>query len=166
MEYFFAETQFGTIFCSMRSGMIDSILFTDNPTDFADRVAAARRGGSVETAVPGWFSLENLILGSDRVPPVLPRGSDFRNKVWAALREIPAGQTVSYSEVAASIGMPRAARAVATAVAANDVAVLVPCHRVVRSGGAPGRYKWGAERKRSLIEYEKSLVGKGRLPDF
>ena len=86
--------------------------------------------------------------------PLDLRGTAFQLRVWNALRAIPRGETRSYAEVAAAIGRPRASRAVAAACAANHVALAVPCHRVVRSGGAPGGYRWGAERKRALLEGE------------
>jgi len=82
------------------------------------------------------------------------RGTEFQLTVWEALREIPPGSTVTYTEIAARIGRPASVRAVAGACAANPVAVLVPCHRVVRSDGGISGYRWGVERKRSLLETE------------
>jgi AraC family transcriptional regulator of adaptative response/methylated-DNA-[protein]-cysteine methyltransferase len=86
--------------------------------------------------------------------PLDVRGTAFQQRVWQALRQIPAGQTVSYAELAARLGMPRAARAVAGACAANPVAIAIPCHRVVRLGGAISGYRWGVERKKTLLERE------------
>jgi AraC family transcriptional regulator of adaptative response/methylated-DNA-[protein]-cysteine methyltransferase len=74
--------------------------------------------------------------------------------VWNALRQIPAGSTVSYTEIARQIGMPNSARAVAQACAANALAVVVPCHRVVTSDGKLSGYRWGVQRKQSLLERE------------
>ncbi len=82
------------------------------------------------------------------------QGTAFQLTVWNALRQIPAGTTASYKDVAMSIGRPKAARAVAQACANNRVAVVVPCHRVVRSDGQTGGYRWGEERKRRLLERE------------
>jgi AraC family transcriptional regulator of adaptative response/methylated-DNA-[protein]-cysteine methyltransferase len=82
------------------------------------------------------------------------RGTNFQVKVWEALLRIPAGALVSYSELARSIGRPEATRAVAGAVAANPVAVLIPCHRVIRESGALGGYRWGLARKRALLAVE------------
>jgi AraC family transcriptional regulator of adaptative response/methylated-DNA-[protein]-cysteine methyltransferase len=82
------------------------------------------------------------------------RGTEFQARVWRALREIPKGTTASYAEVAHMIGMPKAARAVAQACAANPLAVAVPCHRVVRSDGSLSGYRWGAERKKALLARE------------
>jgi AraC family transcriptional regulator of adaptative response/methylated-DNA-[protein]-cysteine methyltransferase len=75
--------------------------------------------------------------------------------VWQALREIPAGRTISYTEIARRIGSPRAARAVAGACAENNLAIAIPCHRVVRHDGALSGYAWGAERKRELLDRER-----------
>jgi len=76
--------------------------------------------------------------------------------VWQALQEIPAGATVSYAEIARRIGAPKAVRAVAGACAANNLAVAIPCHRVVRSDGSLSGYAWGVERKRVLVDREAS----------
>jgi AraC family transcriptional regulator of adaptative response/methylated-DNA-[protein]-cysteine methyltransferase len=86
--------------------------------------------------------------------PLDIRGTAFQRTVWWALREIPAGATATYAEIAARIGRPQAVRAVARACAANVLAVLVPCHRVVRRDGAPGGYRWGVDRKLLLLERE------------
>ncbi|HEX2252772.1 MAG TPA: bifunctional DNA-binding transcriptional regulator/O6-methylguanine-DNA methyltransferase Ada [Thermoanaerobaculia bacterium] len=87
-------------------------------------------------------------------PPRAGGGTDFQRRVWQALTEIPRGETRSYSEVAAGLGRPRAARAVARACATNPLAVVVPCHRVVPASGGPGGYRWGAERKGRLLAGE------------
>jgi AraC family transcriptional regulator of adaptative response/methylated-DNA-[protein]-cysteine methyltransferase len=86
--------------------------------------------------------------------PLDVRGTSFQQRVWQALCEIPVGQTVSYTDIARRIGSPRAVRAVAQACAANRLAVAIPCHRVVRNDGALAGYRWGMERKRSLLEKE------------
>ena len=86
--------------------------------------------------------------------PVDLAGTPFQLRVWHALRDIPAGETRSYGAMAAEIGAPDAARAVARACASNVIAVLVPCHRVVRADGATGGYRWGANRKAALLERE------------
>ena len=83
--------------------------------------------------------------------PLDIRGTAFQQRVWEALRKIPAGTTASYAEIATRIGSPKAVRAVAQACAANTLAVAIPCHRVVRSDGALAGYRWGVERKRALL---------------
>ena len=86
--------------------------------------------------------------------PLDVRGTAFQQRVWRALREIPSGSTASYAAIAERIGAPKAVRAVAQACASNPVAVAIPCHRVVRTDGALSGYRWGAERKRALLDRE------------
>ncbi|MGV3719287.1 MAG: methylated-DNA--[protein]-cysteine S-methyltransferase [Actinomycetota bacterium] len=81
-------------------------------------------------------------------------GTEFQRRVWRALSEIPAGATATYTDIANRIEQPKAVRAVAQACAANALAVVIPCHRVVRSDGGLSGYRWGVERKRSLLERE------------
>ncbi len=81
-------------------------------------------------------------------------GTAFQQRVWHALREIPAGSTASYAEIAGKIGSPKSVRAVAGACAANSIAIAIPCHRVVRHDGHLSGYRWGVERKRALLARE------------
>lgn len=97
-------------------------------------------------------ALECFVDGSDFALDL--RGTDFQMRVWRRLRAIPRGATASYAEIARSLGMPKAARAVALACAANPVAIAVPCHRVVRSDGSLSGYRWGTERKEALLARE------------
>jgi AraC family transcriptional regulator of adaptative response/methylated-DNA-[protein]-cysteine methyltransferase len=111
----------------------------DDP-DFADRV---RRVVALVEAPGGSLDL-----------PLDVRGTAFQRQVWDALRAIPAGSTATYTEVARMIGRPSAVRAVAGACASNELAVVIPCHRVIRGDGGLGGYRWGIERKRALLEGE------------
>jgi AraC family transcriptional regulator of adaptative response/methylated-DNA-[protein]-cysteine methyltransferase len=86
--------------------------------------------------------------------PLDLRGTEFELRVWNALRDIPAGRTVTYGEIGAKIGSPREAREVAEACGSNMLAVIVPCHRVVKKDGSISGYRWGFKRKRALIERE------------
>ena len=90
--------------------------------------------------------------------PLDIRGTAFQAQVWRALREIPVGGTASYSAIAAKLGRPKAVRAVAAACAANKLAVLVPCHRAVRTDGDLAGYRWGIERKRAILACEREAV--------
>jgi AraC family transcriptional regulator, regulatory protein of adaptative response / methylated-DNA-[protein]-cysteine methyltransferase len=92
--------------------------------------------------------------GVERDLPLDLRGTAFQRRVWEALREIPAGETASYADVARRIGAPKAVRAVAQACGANAIAVAIPCHRVVRNDGSLSGYRWGVERKRALLDKE------------
>ena len=93
---------------------------------------------------------------SNATIPIDARGTAFQWRVWNALQQIPRGTTLSYGELAKKIGQPSAARAVARACATNPVAIVIPCHRVVRDSGELGGYRWGVERKQSLLEREKA----------
>ena len=110
---------------------------------------------------PDFASLVACVIGFVEAPgagldlPLDIRGTAFQQRVWQALRDIPAGTTVAYAEVAERIGRPGAVRAVAGACAANMLAVAVPCHRVVRTDGALSGYRWGVERKRALLDIER-----------
>ena len=109
-----------------------------------DEVASLRRaaaGGTIDAALP-----------------LDVRASAFQRRVWQALQAIPRGQTRTYAQVAASIGRPSAARAVARACASNPTALVVPCHRVVPAGGGTGGYRWGSERKKKLLDGEAAKV--------
>jgi AraC family transcriptional regulator of adaptative response/methylated-DNA-[protein]-cysteine methyltransferase len=86
--------------------------------------------------------------------PLDVRGTAFQQRVWQALRKIPAGSTVSYAEIASRIGLPNGSRAVAQACGANPLAVAIPCHRVIRNDGSLSGYRWGVERKRTLLQRE------------
>jgi len=111
-----------------------------------------------EAALQGWAaSLLKLLQGREphHALPLDVQATAFQWRVWQALRLIGAGETRSYSQVAASIGQPTAVRAVARACATNPVALIVPCHRVVREGGAMAGYRWGLERKKKLLDSEK-----------
>jgi len=102
-------------------------------------------------------ALEQVLDGGDDRPEQAPldiRGTAFQLRVWQALRQIPRGETRSYSQLAREMGEPNSTRAVARACAMNRVALLVPCHRVVGAAGALTGYRWGVERKRQLLQAE------------
>ena len=88
--------------------------------------------------------------------PLDVQATAFQQRVWEELRRIPYGETRSYTQVAEAIGQPSAVRAVARACATNPAAVVTPCHRVLRSDGSPGGYRWGLQRKQALLEHEKA----------
>jgi AraC family transcriptional regulator of adaptative response/methylated-DNA-[protein]-cysteine methyltransferase len=117
---------------------------------------AARRRD--DAGMSEWrLSLARLMEGSETNPalPLDIRATAFQRRVWEALQRIPRGETRSYSAVAKNIGMPKAIRAVARACATNPIAVVIPCHRVVREDGVPGGYRWGMERKEHLLALEE-----------
>jgi len=86
-----------------------------------------------------------------------PEGTSFQKRIWVELMKIPAGETRTYLQVAIEIGSPSSARAVGTAIGANPIAWLIPCHRVIQTSGRLGGYRWGLERKKSLLDWERSM---------
>jgi AraC family transcriptional regulator, regulatory protein of adaptative response / methylated-DNA-[protein]-cysteine methyltransferase len=137
----------------------------DEPTLLAQLAAefpyAIRLPAPDSAALTDWLALLNAHLRGAGPAPDVPldlRGTAFQMKVWQFLRSLPSGARVTYTAVAAQIGESRAVRAAASACAANRVAVLVPCHRVLRGDGGLGGYRWGIERKRRFLEREAALV--------
>ena len=114
-------------------------------------------GDSLIARIEGRASGQGEASDSPLELPLDVSASRFQRRVWDALQRIPRGETRAYSDVARSLGVASGARAVARACASNPVAVLVPCHRVVSKNGGLGGYRWGVERKRSLLAVERSL---------
>lgn len=110
--------------------------------------------GSDEFLAPRLQSVARALAGQSSKADVELIGTAFQHRVWEALMRIPAGSTLSYAALAASLGQPRATRAVARACAQNRLAVLVPCHRIVRGDGSLGGYRWGLPRKAALLARE------------
>jgi AraC family transcriptional regulator, regulatory protein of adaptative response / methylated-DNA-[protein]-cysteine methyltransferase len=154
------ECSLGSILVARSERGICAILLGDDPDaltrDLQDQFPQAiLLGGDAE-----FEQLVSQVVGFIEAPAVgldLPldvRGTAFQQRVWQALRNIPAGATASYTDIARHIGAPHAVRAVAQACGANALAVAIPCHRVVRRDGALAGYRWGVERKRTLLERE------------
>jgi AraC family transcriptional regulator of adaptative response/methylated-DNA-[protein]-cysteine methyltransferase len=123
-------------------------------------LATVRRDASLSTLVEDALACvrEGSDLGGSRLGALDLRGTVFQLRVWQALRQIPRGETRSYSELAREMGNPNATRAVARACALNRVAVVVPCHRVVGANGSLTGYRWGVERKKALLEAERKQL--------
>ncbi len=125
--------------------------------DLADRFTAAERvhdAGRLQALLAQVVTAIDEPAGAAAIPLDI-RGTAFQQRVWAALRAIPLGETRRYGEIAAAIGAPRAVRAVANACAGNPAALAVPCHRVLPKDGTLGGYRWGPERKRRLLANER-----------
>jgi AraC family transcriptional regulator of adaptative response/methylated-DNA-[protein]-cysteine methyltransferase len=160
IRFAIGQSSLGAILVASSAKGVASILIGDDPNalaeDLQDRFPRARLIGGdrdYEKVVAQVVGLvEAPRLGLDL--PLDVRGTAFQQRVWQALREIPAGRTASYAEIAAKIGSPKSVRAVAGACAANNIAVAIPCHRVVRNNGATSGYAWGVERKRVLLSRE------------
>jgi AraC family transcriptional regulator, regulatory protein of adaptative response / methylated-DNA-[protein]-cysteine methyltransferase len=156
------QTSLGAILVASSAKGIAAILLGDDPDELVrnlqDRFAKARLIG----ADRDYESLVARVVGFVDTPgtgfdlPLDVRGTAFQRRVWQKLQEIPVGKRVTYAEVARRIELPKAVRAVAGACAANNLAVAIPCHRVVRTDGSLSGYAWGMERKRVLLEREAS----------
>jgi len=154
------QTSLGAILVASSKKGVAAILLGDDPDalvrNLQDRFPKAHLIG----ADPDYEALVARVVGfveSPRIGLDLPldvRGTVFQQRVWQALRNIRAGETVCYAEIARRIGSPQAARAVAGACAANNLAIAIPCHRVIRNDGALSGYAWGVERKRALLDRE------------
>jgi len=157
------ECSLGSILVAATERGVCSILLGDDPDtlarDLQDRFPRARLIGGDR----GFEQLVAKVVGFVEAPalgldlPLDVRGTAFQQRVWQALREIPAGRTSTYTTIAERIGAPKAVRAVARACASNAIAVAIPCHRVVRHDGALSGYRWGVERKRRLLEREAAV---------
>ena len=162
IRFAIGETSLGAILVAQSQRGICAILLGDDPDrllrDLQDKFPRAQLIG-------GDRDFEKLIaqvVGLVEAPalglnlPLDIRGTAFQERVWQALREIPAGATASYADIAERIGSPKAVRAVAQACGANAIAIAIPCHRVVRKDGDLAGYRWGVERKRELLKRENS----------
>ncbi|GAB3389558.1 bifunctional transcriptional activator/DNA repair enzyme AdaA [Lysobacter fragariae] len=132
--------------------LLEAKLRSEFPHATLDRVDAGRD----EFLAPRLRAVADALAGKQAQVDIDLIGTVFQKKVWDALMKIPRGQTRSYAEVAAQLGAPRGARAVASACAHNRVAIVVPCHRVVRGDGSLGGYRWGLPLKQQVLEREKA----------
>jgi len=160
LRFAVGQCSLGAILVASSEKGVASILIGDDPEVLVRNLQdqfpqATLLGGNKE-----YEALVAQVVGFVEAPgiglnlPLDVRGTAFQQRVWKALREIPAGTTASYQDIARKIGSPHAVRAVAGACAANAIAVAIPCHRVVRSDGSLSGYRWGIDRKRALIDRE------------
>ncbi|PYC25006.1 bifunctional DNA-binding transcriptional regulator/O6-methylguanine-DNA methyltransferase Ada [Pseudomonas mosselii] len=163
IRFALAQCALGAILVAQSERGICAILLGDEPEpllkDLQDKFPKAQLIGGDAT----FERLVAEVIGFVEAPalglalPLDVQGTAFQERVWQALREVPAGTTVSYTDIAERIGAPKAVRAVAQACAANAIAVAIPCHRVVRRDGDLSGYRWGIERKRQLLDRETAL---------
>ena len=160
INFALGHTTLGAILVASSKKGVVAVLLGDNPDkllrDLQDRFPRAELIGADKE----YEKLVARVVGLIEAPgqglnlPLDIRGTAFQRRVWRALQKISAGTTVSYAELAKRIGSPRSVRAVASACAANNIAVAIPCHRVVRTDGTLSGYAWGIARKRELIDRE------------
>jgi AraC family transcriptional regulator of adaptative response/methylated-DNA-[protein]-cysteine methyltransferase len=165
-----APSALGQVLAAATSRGLCAILLGDDAATLRADLAARFPGATIAPAGRDFAAhLRQVVQLVDQPRRGLPlaldiQGTAFQQRVWQALRAIPAGDTVSYAALAARIGAPRGARAVAAACAANALAVAVPCHRVVRGDGSLSGYRWGPERKAELLRREGADPARGPVP--
>ncbi|MDN0081305.1 methylated-DNA--[protein]-cysteine S-methyltransferase [Crenobacter sp. SG2305] len=162
-------TRFGPVVIALSPRGVCLAEFVDDDAPAVLRVAqrwpnARLVGEPAATAAIATRLFEPLAAASGQPLPLLVKGSNFQLQVWRALLTIPYGELASYRQIAAAIGQPGASRAVGNAVGANPLAWLIPCHRVIRTEGALGDYRWGLERKAALIGWEAAEVDRAAEP--
>src|SRR5712692_7929597 len=162
LDRFRLKSPIGELVGYVRDGALCALDFGDR--DESNRALLERRFGTINVregtgAQEARRRLEAYLAGDLEALDAItvdPAGTKFQARVWAALRRIPPGRTISYAELAVAVGSPSAVRAVGTANGQNPVPVVIPCHRVVRSDGTLGGYGGGLDRKRWLLDHEKA----------
>ena len=159
--YGFAETPFGTIIVARTiDGICDLQFLGWNRMEVIHELA--RHWGTYTPTTQNdrmADTVKRVIFdGYDHHLALDLCGTDFQKKVWRALLKTKKGETISYQQLAERVGLPKAVRAVASAVAENRIALLVPCHRIIHKDGTTGEYHWGRELKKQLIAWEKTTT--------
>ncbi len=163
IHFALAECSLGSILVASSDKGVCAISIGNNPEALLRELQDRFQRSNLIGGDAAFDSLVAEVVGFIESPKIgleLPldiQGTAFQQRVWQALREIPCGETVTYSDIANKIGMPKAVRAVASACAANTLAVAIPCHRVIRQDGSLSGYRWGIERKKALLEIETKL---------
>lgn len=156
LSYGFATTRFGMCCIAFDGTIVYALLFPQTTSeaeiDLKSRFPKTRL--HPEDSLAG--KLIEEIFEKNKIPEIQALGTDFQQSVWKALLEIPTGCTTTYAKIASAIGRPKSVRAVGTAIGANPIAYLIPCHRVIRSNGGLGGYRWGLDCKRKMLEWEKT----------
>ena len=166
IDYVIAQTSLGALLvaatnrgvCAVTLG--DDVTSLENALELEYPAATRTRLTTPSSSLGAWVTDVVAAVDGERTRPAVPidvAASAFQWKVWRELQKIPFGETRSYAEIASAVGSPKAVRAVASACANNRVAVIVPCHRVVRTDGGLGGYRWGLERKKRLLEKERAM---------
>jgi AraC family transcriptional regulator, regulatory protein of adaptative response / methylated-DNA-[protein]-cysteine methyltransferase len=163
ISYGMASCPFGTaVVFSTERGLLDlSFVQNNNITEQLNKLRCEFwEAIFVENNQQAEDLIENLFAKKDSKKPfhLLLRGTNFQIKVWEALLKLTVGELVSYEHIAHAIGRPNAQRAVGTAIGANNIAYLIPCHRVINKIGLSGHYRWGSSRKRAMIGWEAAQL--------
>ncbi len=170
IKFAVAQCSLGAILVAASEKGVCAIFLGDDPQALVDDLQNRFPKAHLVGGDGAFESLTSKVIGFIERPdarwdlPLDIQGTAFQHRVWQALQAIPAGQTLTYGEVAQRIGAPKAVRAVGSACGANPVAVAIPCHRVIRTGNSGtvgGGYRWGIDRKRALLAREAKVKGQG-----
>lgn len=158
MRQGFAHSPFGTLLLAESERGLCWLSFVNKFSEALKKRTAAfppqtypQDDAWASSVVNNWIVNTSLTLNLD------PMGSTFQMNVWNTILKIPLGNTLSYSDLAEKCGHPTAIRAVASAVARNPIAIFIPCHRVLPKNASLGNYRWGADKKRALLEWERNV---------
>ncbi len=161
ISYTIAKSSMGRVLVAGTERGISAVYLGDNDAELSAALREEYPQAEIQPIAPGkskWVRAIIAHLDKSNAPLDLPTdvmGTAFQRRVWQALREIPLGATRTYADVARAIGQPTAIRAVGHACATNPASIVVPCHRVIRTDGTLGGYRWGLHRKKSLLEKER-----------
>ncbi len=156
ISYAFGPSPYGLLLLGATARGVCFLEFGDSREELFARLLAEFPAADLQPGAPGEWLVAALATPRNLAVPLDLRATAFQARVWAYLRTIPPGSVQSYRQVAEALGQPSAARAVARACAANSVALLIPCHRVVPATGGPGGYRWGEDRKRAILAAENA----------
>ncbi len=174
ISYSTFDTRFGTCLVASAGGKICAVLFADEESAaVVDLQSRWPRAVIVKKRMPEHGDVREYFKGLGkgngkseiaRIPMARFHliGTDFQKRVWKALCEIPAGTTSTYGAIAKLLGDPKLSRAVGTAIGDNPIGYIVPCHRVLRTDGGMGGYRWGVERKKAMLEFERGMKANPR----
>lgn len=178
IKYHFTETLFGKCLVAHCDDGICEVLFVDGSEQNAiaelrsqwqeasiveDDTTYGDSHCSADLIAADTENSYSILLSGKENCTLCLKGTPFQREVWALLTEIPYGTTVTYSDIAARLGRPQAVRAVATAIASNKIALLIPCHRVIRSDGSNSGYRWGCDRKLEILKREKAANNTSKI---
>ncbi len=156
ISYGLVDTYFGKCFIASSSGNICFLSFGKNLEFMLSELRISWYNSNYNEDNPCALALANEIFNNQYKGNIIVSGTDFQLKVWQALMALKPGQLISYEELASRVFSAKHTRAVASAVAKNDVSYLIPCHRVINKSGKINKYRWGTNIKTMLIDYEKA----------
>ncbi len=157
------ESSLGPLLVAATEKGVCSIQFGDDPNELVHELERRFPSAELVGDDEDFARVVSRVVAFVETPqngldlPLDIRGTAFQERVWLALTAIPAGRTMTYTQLAAAIGQPTAVRAVASACAANEIAMAIPCHRIIRASGALSGYRWGVERKSEILQRERVL---------